>query len=75
MSYDKDYMELRGKFRNSEVDKSLLERLTVGNLGFSQAICDILPMKFSGHNIARPRCRTGVISELIDFGVTTRIED
>lgn len=32
-------------------------------------------MKPSGHNLAKLRCSSGVMTELIDFGVTTRIED
>lgn len=37
LSYDKEYKELRGF--HSESDKSLLERLSLGNLGFSHSKC------------------------------------
>jgi hypothetical protein len=72
LSYDKEYEEIRG---GSENDKSMLERLSIGNMGFSQTVCQIEPMKYVGHNIAKMRCKDGIITKLVDFGVTTRIED
>ena len=41
LSYDHEYKELRGKEGSSENDKSVLERLSIGNLGFSYSACDI----------------------------------
>jgi hypothetical protein len=43
--------------------------LTLGNLGFSKTEC-ILNSMIQG-NKATLRCNTGIITELIDFGVTT----
>ena len=74
LSYDKDYQNL-GANANSADDKSLLERITLGNLGFSSSECMILPMAYTGHNIAKLRCKTGVMTNLVDFGVTTKVED
>lgn len=52
-----------------------MERLTIGNLGFSETVCQIEPMKLVGHNKAQLRCKAGKITKLVDFGVTTKIED
>jgi hypothetical protein len=32
-------------------------------------------MKLSGHNKAQLRCKAGKITKLVDFGITTKIED
>lgn len=45
LSYDKEYEELRGANAKSSADKTILERLTLGNLGFSESVCQIESMK------------------------------
>ena len=32
-------------------------------------------MAYTGHNVARLRCKTGLMTDLVDFGVTTKAED
>lgn len=52
-----------------------MERLTLGNLGFSSSECLIQPMGYSRFNNADIRCTTGVLTHLIDFGINTKAED
>ena len=46
---------------------------TLGNMGFSKTECEISSMiKGNSENL---KCRTGEIAQLVDWGVTTNIED
>jgi hypothetical protein len=74
LSYNKKYTNL-GNDIYTDDDKTLLEQLSLGNLGFSSTECNLQPMAYGGENLAKLKCKTGVLTTLVDFGITTKAED
>ena len=64
-----------------------LSQLSLGNMGFSETQCVIDPFSKTPSQDTEPefqsfetigfkiKCNTGYIAELIDFGITTALED
>jgi hypothetical protein len=48
-----------------------LASLSYGNLGFSSTQCQVSPV----NDVQELKCPTGLISEIVDFGITTVFED
>ena len=54
-------------------DSGVVQELSLGNLGFSQNVCEIEPVvSFDKITLG---CNAGHIDELVDFGITTQFED
>ena len=54
-------------------DDSFFNQYSLGNLGFSKTECNI--GQFVLEQKQALKCKSGVIVELVDFGVTTNFED
>ena len=56
-----------------------LEMLTLGNLGFSEAHCQlfdsVMPLEGEAYKPISLECGSGMIDQLLDFGVTTKYEN
>lgn len=68
------HIPVLGNFRSySFFEDSLIEYSSIGNMGFSQTMCNTASM-IKGNTFPM-KCKTGQITELVDWGVVTHHED
>jgi hypothetical protein len=51
---------------------SAMSSLTLGNMGFTESYCHTDSVVDTNLQL---KCSAGMISELVDFGITTKFED